>query len=116
MVIPGGYLRQNSHSLIRPLAENNLKNFYVDKVFPGVEGFDVRLGIYATNVEEAHLNQIMIDITREVILVADSSKFLRKSLAFICPVDRIDTVVTDDGISTENKRILEDSGVKVLIA
>ena len=116
LVIPGGYLRQNSHSLIGPLAENNLKNFFVDKVFLGVEGFDVRLGIYATNVEEAHLNQIMIDITREVILVADSSKFLRKSLAFICPVERIDTVVTDDGISTENKRILEDSGVKVLIA
>jgi DeoR/GlpR family transcriptional regulator of sugar metabolism len=51
-----------------------------------------------------------------VILVADSSKFLRKSLALICPISRIDVVVTDEGISAEDKRILEDSGVKVLIA
>jgi DeoR family transcriptional regulator of aga operon len=116
LIIPGGYLRQNSHSLIGPLAEKNLKNFYVDKVFIGVDGFDVHTGIYTPNVEEAHLNQIMIEIAREVILVTDSSKFLRKSLAFICPVNRIDVVVTDDGISRENKKALEDSGVKVLIA
>jgi DeoR family transcriptional regulator of aga operon len=116
LIIPGGYLRQNSHSLIGPLAEKNLKNFYVDKVFIGVDGFDVRLGIYTPNVEEAHINQIMIEISREVILVADSSKFLRKSLALICPINRIDVVVTDEGISNEDKKILEDSGVKVLIA
>lgn len=116
LIIPGGYLRQNSHSLIGPLAEKNLKNFYVDKVFIGVDGFDVHLGIYTPNVEEAYLNQIMIEISREVILVTDSSKFLRKSLALICPIGRIDVVVTDEGISKEDQRILEDSGVKVLIA
>lgn len=116
LIIPGGYHRQNSHSLIGPLAERNLENFYVDKVFIGIDGFDVRMGIYTFNVEEAHLNRIMIEIAREVIIVADSSKFLRKSLSLICSVNRINTVVTDDGILTEDRRKLQDSGVKVLIA
>ena len=116
LIIPGGILRQNSHSLIGPLAEKNLRNFYVDKAFIGVDGFDTRLGIYTPNLEEAHLNQIMIDISKEVILVTDSSKFARKSLALICSVNLIDVVVTDDGIKNEDRLRLEDTGVKVIIA
>jgi DeoR family transcriptional regulator, aga operon transcriptional repressor len=115
LIIPGGVLRKNSLSLIGPLAEKSFKNFYVDKVFLGVDGFDTLKGISTPNIEEASLNQIMIDIAREVIVVTDSSKFLRKSLAFICKPDRIDTVITDSGISEEDKKRLEDAGIKVII-
>jgi DeoR family transcriptional regulator, aga operon transcriptional repressor len=116
LIIPGGILRKNSLSLIGPLAEKSFKNFYVDKVFLGVDGFNTMHGISTPNIEEASLNQIMIDIAREVIVVADSSKFLRKSLAFICKLDRIDTVITDSGISDDDKKRLEDAGIKVIIA
>jgi len=116
VIVPGGSLRKNSHSLVGPLAEKNLKNFYVDKAFIGVDAFDTRVGIYTPNIEEASLNQIMINIAKEVILVADSSKFNRRSLAFICPIGQIDTVVTDDKISAEDHKQLQDSGVKVIIA
>ncbi|HEX7412044.1 MAG TPA: transcriptional repressor AgaR [Bacteroidales bacterium] len=116
LIIPGGVLRKNSLSLIGPLAEKSFKNFFVDKVFLGVDGFDTRQGISTPNMEEAYLNQIMIDIAREVIIVTDSTKFLRKSLAFICKTDRIDTVVTDSGITDEDKKRLEDAGIKVIVA
>jgi len=116
LIIPGGILRKNSLSLIGPLAEKSFKNFYVDKVFLGVDGFDTMHGISTPNIEEASLNQIMIDISREVIVVADSSKFLRKSLAFICKLDRINTVITDSGILDDDKKRLTDAGIKVIIA
>jgi len=116
LIIPGGVLRKNSLSLIGPLAEKSFKNFFVDKVFLGVDGFDPMHGISTPNIEEASLNQIMIDVAREVIVVTDSSKLLRKSLAFICKLDRIDIVITDSEISAEDKKRLEDSGVKVIIA
>ncbi len=116
LIIPGGVLRKNSLSLIGPLAEKSFRNFFVDKVFLGVDGFDTMNGISTPNIEEASLNQIMIDVAREVIVVADSSKFLRKSLAFICKLDRIDTIITDSGISAEDKKRLEDAGIKIIIA
>jgi len=115
LIIPGGILRKNSLSLIGPLAEKSFKNFYVDKVFLGVDGFDSSHGISTPNIEEAYLNQIMIEVAREVIVVADSSKFIRKSLAFICKLDRIDTVVTDSGISSDDKKRLEDAGINVIV-
>lgn len=116
VIIPGGYLRTNSMSLVGPLAEENFKKFYVDKAFIGVDGLDTRHGVYTPNFDEAHLNEIMIEISREVILVVDSSKFQRRSLAFICTINAIDTVVTDSGISKEDQKRLEDAGVKVIIA
>jgi DeoR family transcriptional regulator of aga operon len=115
LIIPGGMLRKNSVSLIGPLAEKSFKNFYVDKLFLGVDGFDTMHGISTTNIEKASLNQIMIDVARVVIVVTDSSKFLRKSLAFICKPDRIDTVITDSGILADDKKRLEDAGVHVII-
>lgn len=116
LIMPGGVLRKNSLCFIGPLAEKNFKNFYVDKVFLGVDGFDTLNGISTPNIEEAYMNQIMIEVAREVIVVADSSKFLRKSLAFICKLDKINTVITDSGILEKDVKRLEDANIKVIIA
>jgi DeoR family transcriptional regulator of aga operon len=115
LIIPGGTLRRKSLSLVGPIAENNFRNFFVDKVFLGVDSFDTRHGISTPNIEEASLNQIMIEISREVIVVTDSSKFLRRSLAFICKTNRINTVVTDSGISVDDKKRLEDAGIRIIV-
>jgi len=116
VIIPGGYLRKNSLSLVGPLAEKSLRNFNVDKAFLGVDGFDTKNGIYTPNVEEARLNEIMIEISREVILLADSSKFSKRSFAFICTIAQIDKVITDSGIKADDKQRLVDAGVEVVIA
>ena len=116
VIIPGGYLRQNSMSLVGPLAEKNLRGFFVDKVFLSTDGFDTKQGIFTPNIDEAHLNGIMIEIAKEVILVTDSSKFKRKSLALICGLDKIKIVVTDKNIPADDKKRLEDAGVEVMIA
>lgn len=116
MIMPGGYLRKNSLSLVGPLAEKSLRNFNVDKVFLGVDGFDTRQGIYTPNVEEARLNEIMIEISNEVIVLVDSSKFKKRSLAFICAIEQIDKVVTDANILPDDKKRLQDAGVEVIVA
>jgi len=116
VIIPGGYLRKNSLSLVGPFAAKNFKNLFVDKVYIGVDGFDPQLGAYTPNIEEAFLNEIMIDIAKEVILVTDSSKINRQSLSFICPVSRINTIITDKGISQKDRQHLENAGLEVIIA
>lgn len=115
VIIPGGYLRKNSLSLVGPQAEKSLRNFNVDKAFLGVDGFDTKNGIYTPNVEEARLNEIMIEISKEVILLADSSKFSKRSFAFICSIDEIDKVITDSAIKPDDRKRLQDAGVEVII-
>ncbi len=116
VIMPGGFLRENSYSLVGSLAEENLRNYYCDKLFLGVDGIDSRYGISTPNIEEAQLNRVMVEISREIIVVTDSSKFSRRSFAFITPVNKIDMVITDKGIPQEEQNTLKNMGVKVIIA
>ena len=103
-------------SLVGILAEKGFKNYFCDKLFLGVDGFDTSYGLSTPNIEEAHLNQIMIEMSQRVIVVADSSKFNRRGFAFIAPVTKIHTLITDKGISAEERSKLEGLGIEVLIA
>ena len=114
--MPGGFLRKKSLSLVGGLAEESFHKFYCDKVFLGVDGFDTTHGLSTPNVEEAHMNEVMIEIAKKVIVVTDSRKFLRRRFAYIAPISRIDVVITDPGISEEDKQRLENSGIEVIIA
>ena len=116
LIIPGGFMRKNSQSLVGPMAEKSFKQFNVDKAFLGVDAIDTKHGLYTPNIEEAHLNEKMIEISNEIILLTDSSKFGKKSFAFICDTSKINKMVTDANISTEDKKRLEDNGMEVIIA
>ena len=113
--MPGGILRKKSLSLVGVLADENFAKFYCDKLFLGVDGFDTTHGLSTPNSEEAHLNQIMINVAKKVIVVTDSRKFLRRRFAFIGPINNVNVVITDSGISKEDKDRLEKNGVEVII-
>lgn len=112
----GGRLRKRSFSLVGSMTEENISKYYCDKLFLGVDGIDRQHGLSTPNVEEANVNKVMIDIAEKVIIVADSSKFFRRRFASIAPITKIDTLVTDSGISDQDKQMLEQSGIKVIIA
>lgn len=116
VIVPGGFLRKNSLSLVGTTAEDSFKNYYCDKLFLAVDGFNTTDGLSTPNVEEAHMNRVMISVSRQVIVVTDSSKFHRRSFAFIAPVSAVDIVITDAGIPAEDQKRLETAGVKVIIA
>jgi DeoR family transcriptional regulator of aga operon len=116
VIVPGGTLRNHSLSLVGVIAEKGFRNYFCDKLFLGVDGFDTSYGISTPNIEEAHLNQIMIEMSKKVIVVADSSKFQRRGFAFIAPMTKIHVLITDRGIPAAEKMKLENMGVEVLIA
>jgi DeoR family transcriptional regulator of aga operon len=115
VIVPGGFLRRNSLSLVGTTAEESFKNYFCDKLFLAVDGFNTTHGLSTPNVEEAHLNRVMISIAKQVIVVTDSSKFFKRSFAFIAPLSAVDIVITDSGIPAEDQKKLETAGVKVMI-
>ena len=113
--MPGGILRDNSLSQVGSLAENTIRQFNCDKLFLGVDGIDTSYGISTPNFEEAHLNSVMIEIAQELIVVTDSSKFLKKCFALIAPVERISTLVTDKNIPESEYTGLQNLGVRIIL-
>jgi len=113
VMLLGGLLRETSLSMVGPLTESNLKLFYCDKLFLGVDSFSVESGLSTPNVEEASTNQVMISRAAEVIAVFDSSKVGKRALAFIASVDKLNTIVTDSGFPANIQSQLESMNVTV---
>jgi DeoR/GlpR family transcriptional regulator of sugar metabolism len=62
------------------------------------------------------VKKAMIKAAKEVFLVADSTKIGKVSLASLGGLDLIQTFITDEAITDEDRRRFEDIGVKVIIA
>lgn len=115
LILLGGSIRNSSESVVGALAESNLKMFYCDKLFLGVDSFSMDNGLSTPSVEEANINQIMISRSRKVIAVFDSSKVNKRALAFITNLDEIDTVVTDEGMEKSTRSQLKAMNVDVIV-
>jgi DeoR family transcriptional regulator of aga operon len=115
VILTGGTLRENSFSLVGPLAEETLHRLSADILFLGVDGLDVHFGATTPNVQEASVNRVMVEIARRTVVVCDSSKFGRRSLSLITPLSGVHEVITDSKIPKGDLRVLTEAGIKVTI-
>jgi DeoR family transcriptional regulator of aga operon len=115
LIMIGGILRQMSYSLCGPPAEHALRGLHADRLFLAVDGLDPEIGLMTPDVLEAQLNSVMIQVSREVVVVADSSKFQRRSLSVIAKLDAVHKVVTDTGATSEVLAALRARNVEVIV-
>ena len=122
VVVTGGELRPLSGlpaagdlCLVGPIAEETLRRFRPSKAFLGTAGIALREGMSSTNLPQSQIKQIMAEISDQVILLTDHSKFGHVSYSIVAPVDVLDKVVTDSGIRTEDRQALEERGVEVIV-
>jgi DeoR family transcriptional regulator of aga operon len=113
LVVTGGQARPESYELVGPLAERSLAGINLDVVLIGVDGIDVRAGCTTHHEVEASTNLALIDRAKHVIVAADSSKIGEVAFAQICPVDRVDELITDRGANVRTLRSLRDAGLRV---
>lgn len=112
----GGVLRKGAMSFSGVMADNNLRYNRFDKVFLGVDGFDLNKGVTTFNEQEAHLNRLMCQAANKIIVMADSSKFGQYSDFVICEANQIDVLITDENLPDHYRTYLENQGIEVLIA
>jgi DeoR family transcriptional regulator of aga operon len=79
----GGVLRQMSYSTVRPQAAQVLSGLNADHLFLDVDGLDPEIGLTTPDGHEAQLKAPMIRVSREVTVVADSSKFGRRTMSTV---------------------------------
>ncbi|HFZ1320097.1 DeoR family transcriptional regulator [Klebsiella aerogenes] len=115
VLLTGGRLRRSSQSFYGSRAEQALENYHFDKLFLGVDGLSLAQGITTHHEDEARMNRRMCEVSRQIIVVTDSSKFNRVSLHRIIDISRINTLITDSGLSDRLRSGLVEQGVEVLL-
>lgn len=95
VIMLGGELRRKNMGFYGAKTVAALDGMLLDKLFLGVDGFDVERGITTHYEPEALLNRKMVETTRRIIAVTDTSKFGKVCLHRIIDVGEIDDLVTD---------------------
>ena len=113
--VVGGSLGRESASTTGRFTEEMLDQFSADKLFLSGAGCDPDFGVSGAHVEETMVNRAMFKISREIILVADASKFTKRSMARIAPFSEIDTIITDTSLREEERDKLRAIGCNLIL-
>jgi DeoR family transcriptional regulator of aga operon len=114
VIVLGGLLRKSYYSTYGAYAEMILRNLHAVKFFLGVDAADMEHGITNIVLEEAAIKRLQMEISEQVILVADSGKFGKTALHRVCAWDAIDQIITDDCLNSEYTAFFAERNIPVL--
>jgi len=115
VILIGGSLIKETSTLVGPLADDVLRKISADKLFIGVDGIDFEVGLTTPNILEANTSRVMMEMSGEIILVVDASKFGRRSLGVISKVSEVNSIITTKKLSENELKKFADYDVEVFI-
>jgi DeoR family transcriptional regulator of aga operon len=116
VIVTGGTARPGERSLVGDLAERAFEELHPDVVFLGVGGIDAGAGLTEFNLEDTRVKRAALQSARRCVVLADSTKLGRVAFARVCPLDRVDVLVTDSDADPAALEPIHEAGVEVLTA
>ena len=115
LTLPGGTLYREQNIILSPFENDVTKNFCASRMFMGAHSVG-RLGLMESDPLVIQSEQKLLDQADELVVLADASKFQRRSSLLICSLERIDVLITDERIDNTSVDMLESANIKVIIA
>jgi DeoR/GlpR family transcriptional regulator of sugar metabolism len=116
LVVLGGVVRPQMHSMLGHLAELALRELRADTLFMGIGAIDPDHGLMNDSIPEVLTDRALRRSARTCVVLADASKFVQVAPAFVFGLDEVDTVVTDAGVDPADAVALQTHGVRVIVA
>ena len=115
VVMPGGALRAASASLVGDEGACILDRYHVQKGFFSAGGFTLEEGLTDTSQYEVELKQRMVDRSKAVIALVDSSKWGQVTFASLASVGQLDQVISDSAAPPAMVAALRQQGIEVVL-
>src|SRR3954468_9881617 len=115
VVLTGG-VPTPSDALVGPVAIGALRGLHVDWLFLGVHGIDEHAGLTTPNLVESETNRALLTAARQVVVVADSSKWHIVGLSSMAALSEVDVLVMDSGLPEQARRELASRVGRLAIA
>ena len=114
VILLGGELRTKSMDLVGPVAEKTLEEYHVELLVSGCDGAFADYGFYTSDMSLSKLEQKTISIADRTAVITESSKFGKRSLTRFAPLEEIDLLVTDTGLTPGDEAKLVSHGIEVI--
>ncbi|TWD75431.1 DeoR family transcriptional regulator [Kribbella amoyensis] len=113
LLVPGGEPRRGELSLVGPLTLASLRALRFDVAVLSPCAYSLDNGMTAYDLGDAEVKRQALEVATRSIVLVDGEKWDRSALAYICPADRPDVIVTDTAAPEEQRAALSQRGVLV---
>ncbi|WP_052487922.1 DeoR/GlpR family DNA-binding transcription regulator [Gordoniibacillus kamchatkensis] len=111
----GGKLVKKSMSVVGPQAVDELHKYSANYAFIGTSGITISKGFTSSDLFEAEVKRAMIQAGKQIVMLADHSKFERQALVSFADFQDVDVLVTSDLADMEILEEIEKTGVQVIV-
>ena len=115
VMVPGGLIYREQGAILSTFDDDVTKSFFAQRMFMGAQGVG-RLGVMERDPLMVQGERKLIEQAEELVVLVDSSKFSQRSSLIACPLERVHTMITDDGVADDVPAMLERAGVKLIVA
>jgi len=114
ILILGGQFRPERMDAVGPMACEMIEKLRGYRAFIGCDGMSMDFGLTSVDIDSAHLFSLAARNCRELILLADSSKFDNPSLYKITDFGAINTIITDVKPNSQWSDFFAQQNIKVI--
>ena len=115
LICLGGMLRDSELSFIGHITEQALAEVRADKVFIGTRAISLEYGLTHEYLPETMTDRAILKAGKEIIVLADHTKFGRAATVRLAPLESIHTIVTDQGTSQDFLEAFQERGVSLIV-
>jgi len=115
VVVTGGTLRPQQHSLVGPSSALILDQIRATFGFLGCNGIDPSHGIVGLSLPDAALKQAILKASRTSVIVTDASKFSQTALVRVCGFEDVDMILTAGAPDPVAVEAVREAGAEVRI-
>lgn len=115
VMVSGGAIYREQNIILSPFENDVTRNFYARRMFMGAQGVGP-LGLMEADPLLIRAEEKLMGQADELVVLVDSSKFSQRSSLVLCGLERIDTLITDEGITDKAATMLDAADVKLVVA
>lgn len=115
ITLPGGTIYREQDIILSPFDNDISRHFHARRMFMGAQAIGP-MGIMEADPQVIQAEQRLIEQTDELIVMADASKFDKRSGLILTGLERVHTIITDENLTDAMANMLERAEIKVITA
>lgn len=113
VVLLGGDYQPESQVVVGPLTRKCVKDFFVDKLFIGTDGYNSKIGFTGKNLMRTETVKAMAESASKIIIVTQSLKFSERGVVSQFKAEEISYLLTDTNIPEDVLESLKKEKINV---
>jgi DeoR/GlpR family transcriptional regulator of sugar metabolism len=114
VILLGGFVYPRTGVALGPATVEQLRSTHVTHAFLSCHGI-TKAGLFNHNMLLVETQRAMLKSAEQAFVLADHTKLGRHALTLLCPLNDVDALVIDDGISASERHWLEESGARLIV-